>query len=496
LQSLGVDSDGSMRFGKQNIVVQTMRPLPDGQVTVRTAGAAADVDLVPIDALPDRCSVPPPNDPLTNFDIFWATFAENYNSTVRKHVDWAALRAQYRPKVTAATNDRDLFNILSAMIAPLHDAHIELDGSNGQEFSGWRLGSPVAPGFFSQDHGEPGSDPNGFTFRDGIDARLAALGASDVQHFVQGKIAYADLPNATGYLRLSSLENYAGDDPFPTFDNDSSSYQDSRSALNQVLDTIFTAARVANLRRLIIDVRDNAGGADALGLQIAARLTDRPYVAYRKHQRDAPDDPSRYGRLQTVTVTPADAPHYTGPVDILTNALTDSAGETFVEAMMARVPAPARIGTATQGVFADNMTRKLPNGWTFTVGNEDYLAPDGTNYEGTGITPTSPNPSYDNPTDPEIRGPLDSENEKTRPAVSWPGLLVCWVRAARRGKRRLTGYPVSRSRPSARTALSLSTLGRTWSLIVSLAKSASHRSGVISGKSEPKSTLSCSSEFV
>jgi len=201
---------------------------------------------------------------------------------------------------------------------------------------------------------------------------------------------------------VSSFENYAGDDPFPTVDNDDSSYQASRDTLNRALDTIFTAARVASLRRLIIDVRDNDGGDDPLGLQIAARLTDRPYLAYRKQQRDDPHDPGRYGRPQAVMVIPANTPRYTGPIDLLTNALTVSAGETFIEAMMARVPTPARIGTTTQGVFADNMTRKLPNGWTFNVGNEDYIAPNGINYEGPGIPPTSANPRFDNPTDPEI----------------------------------------------------------------------------------------------
>src|SRR6185312_7601525 len=50
-------------------------------------------------------------------------------------------------------------------------------------------------------------------------------------------------------------------------------------------------------------------------------------------------------------------------------------------------------------------------------------------------------------------------------------------------------------RPRTRTALSLRIFGRTWSLRSSFSKSASHRSGVISGKSEPNSTLSCSSEL-
>jgi C-terminal processing protease CtpA/Prc len=34
------------------------------------------------------------------------------------------------------------------------------------------------------------------------------------------------------------------------------------------------------------------------------------------------------------------------------------------------------------------MKRTLPDDWTFTLGDEDYLAPNGRNCEGAGIPPT------------------------------------------------------------------------------------------------------------
>jgi C-terminal processing protease CtpA/Prc len=74
--------------------------------------------------------------------------------------------------------------------------------------------------------------------------------------------------------------------------------------------------------------------------------------------------------------------------------LTISAGETFTMALLDRAPAPSRIGSTTQGVFSDVMQRTLPNGWTFDLGNEVYLAPDGRNYEGEGIPPTIPVPVF------------------------------------------------------------------------------------------------------
>src|SRR5581483_5881134 len=55
--------------------------------------------------------------------------------------------------------------------------------------------------------------------------------------------------------------------------------------------------------------------------------------------------------------------------------------------------------------------------------------------------------------------------------------------------------PSSGARRSSRDALRFRIFSLTSGLMSSLAKSASQRSGVSSGKSEPNSTLSCSSEF-
>jgi C-terminal processing protease CtpA/Prc len=157
---------------------------------------------------------------------------------------------------------------------------------------------------------------------------------------------------------------------------------------------VFTAERVAGWRMLIIDLRNNPGGEDQLGVNISARLTDRPYTAYTKAARNDPKDPTKHARTQTVTVTPADAPRYTGPIRLLTGPLTVSAGETFTLGLMARTPAPERFGETTQGVYSDTLQRKLPNGWTVTVGNEEYVGPDGKSYEGLGIPPTTPIPVF------------------------------------------------------------------------------------------------------
>jgi C-terminal processing protease CtpA/Prc len=308
------------------------------------------------------------------FDVFWATFKENYNSTVRKNIDWNAVRDKYRPMVTASTSPKQLYKILVEMIKPLDDAHAYLEGPDGDSYAGKRAGT---------------RDEDEVSRKDAttaVDQHLSQdLGVTNIQNFGNGKISYADLPGGRGYLRLTAFESYGGDQNV---------FVDNSAILAKALDAIFTPARIKAWHELIIDVSFNTGGDDELGLQLASRLTNTAYLAYSKQARNDPNDPRRYGRLRPVTVTPFDGPRYTGPVRLLISDLTVSAGETFTEAMLARTPAPSRVGMNTQGVFADDMERKLPNGWTFTLGNEDYIAANGHNYEDIGIPPTIPMPVF------------------------------------------------------------------------------------------------------
>jgi C-terminal processing protease CtpA/Prc len=74
-------------------------------------------------------------------------------------------------------------------------------------------------------------------------------------------------------------------------------------------------------------------------------------------------------------------------VVLLTGPLTISAGETFTQALMGRMPHVTRIGENTQGVYSDVLLRALPNGWVFGLPNEIYRTPSGETFDGPGIPP-------------------------------------------------------------------------------------------------------------
>jgi hypothetical protein len=384
--------DGTVSYGNQGVATVSIHQDANGHATIHGWGSAeAGINLLPISALPANCSKPVPDTPINNFDVFWQTFAENYNSFGRKNINWQAVRDQYRPMVTNDTSKKELFSIFKQMIAPLGDAHTEIDNNNGDDFT------PKRPGTRDE------NDVSGDKASKAVDRYLKdTLNVSQIENYANDSISYADLPDGRGYLRIKSFSGYGGKpDTFLT----------NSPVLTNALNTIFTAQRVAALKDLIIDVRFNDGGDDALGLQVAGRLTNTPYVAFRKQARNDPNDPTKHTPLQTVMVNPTPGvPHYTGPIQLLASDLTISAGETFDMDLLGRQPAPVRYGTPTQGVFSDQMFpdgqgRTLPNGWNFELGNEDYFDANGHNYEGVGVPPNVPTPVF---TDDELKHHEDS----------------------------------------------------------------------------------------
>ncbi|TDT29351.1 tricorn protease-like protein [Streptomyces sp. BK208] len=350
----------------------------DGDViTVRVAGdghhASLSVDgsvghraLRRLPLLPGACTRPLPQDPVTTFDVFWQSFEDNYPFFAAKGVDWHAVRQQYRPHVRPDTTREQLFDLFSSMVRPLHDAHVAVR-------DGERAYAEVRPGTEAPGAGLDARARELITTRDLRDAPYR-------REFAQGRITYADLagPGRLGYLRVSGFGGYTGDDP---------SYTAQLRELDAALDTVFTVDRAHRLRGLIIDLRVNGGGSDALGVHLAGRLTDTPYTAYAKRVRNDPHDPARRTAPEPVPVLPSPAPRFTGPVAVLTGGSTFSAGETFTQALMARPGRTLRIGQATQGLFSDVMHRYLPNGMNAWLPNEEFLDAAGRTYDGTGIPP-------------------------------------------------------------------------------------------------------------
>ena len=297
-----------------------------------------------------------------------ATFADLYPRTAPRN----GHRRRFATQLAAIPADIDesgLYDRLTPALLELDDAHVSLTATiDGDERA---LESGEAPALLAARRDPAlGDTPaarerswNG-RYRDGITALLAGGG----HHVANRRILWGRI-GSIGYINVVAMGGFAdagGDDVV---------------ALDAALDAALTDFR--DLPGVIVDISNNRGGYDALGLRIAGRFAARPVLAFVKQPVgvDGPGQPFRVG--------PATGIRYTGSVTLLTSDITVSAAETFTLAMRA-LPNVRHVGGRTRGALSDQLIKPLPNGWTLTLPAETYTAPDGARYEGTGIAPRVP----------------------------------------------------------------------------------------------------------
>jgi len=354
-------------FDGSPTTVQVLRGSSADAMRLHLEGSASDYIIRRVGSAPAVCNQETAKDAQTTFDVFWQNYAEHYPFFALKKVDWSAVRATYRPRAASATPEQ-LFEIFRDIVEPLHDAHTFVFAGDINRRMGGRRPDPDSIG------------PNG---RPRITEIITSKYLrTPLRNWAQGRVSFAYLPDSIGYLRIIGFGGYTQE----------GSYRSQLAALEAALDTIFADTR--GWRGLVIDVRVNGGGADPLGIAIASRLTSAPYMAYAKVARSDPRDPAKMTERQVAMVTPSTRPGWRGPIVELISRYSVSAAETFTQALMGRRPAIPRVGEYTQGVFSDVLGRVLPNGWRIGLPNELFLTEEGTSFDGPGIPPTVPVPTF------------------------------------------------------------------------------------------------------
>lgn len=315
--------------------------------------------------LPDRCKpAGENNDPLANFDVLWTTFEEHYAFFSTRDVNWTALRNEFRPQAAAAKSPEQLFEILSAMLARLKDAHVSLTAGEAT-FKAERNAEPTVPA------------PDGtLATRKGLQRALKDyISGSDTPLLKpatplgRNRIWFGELPGKIGYIAVFAMGGFAEDD-VTTADHAAS----ARAAFQTI------AGDFKDMRGVVVDLRYNQGGYDAVSLELVGLFADRPGIAFNKRAYGAA------APAYAVPLTPAAPLRLNKPVAVLISDHTVSAGETAATAFRT-LPNAKLIGQPTQGALSDVLEKKLPNGWTFTLSNEIFETADGTLPEGRGIIP-------------------------------------------------------------------------------------------------------------
>ncbi len=74
------------------------------------------------------------NTPENNFQIVWEDFDKHYALFIPKKVNWNSLYKIYRPQVTSATTQPQLWEIVTKMLNHLNDGHTTIENPAMQWF--------------------------------------------------------------------------------------------------------------------------------------------------------------------------------------------------------------------------------------------------------------------------------------------------------------------------------------------------------------------------
>lgn len=149
----------------------------------------------------------------------------------------------------------------------------------------------------------------------------------------------------------------------------------------RAFDQVLQALRgMLDCKGLVLDLRTNAGGDEALARRLAAFFVDGDHV-FAQLRPTAGDD-SKELRLRGNG--PPDT--FPGPVAVLQGRLTMGTAEAFL-LMMRKAPRATTVGERSYGSAGENGAAPLAAGLTIVLPKAKLVRPDGVTFEGEGLEP-------------------------------------------------------------------------------------------------------------
>ena len=261
------------------------------------------------------------NTPQGNFNALWTIMDKHYCFFDLKQnelgVDWNAVYNKYRVSISSNMVDRNLFEVLCAMIGELRDGHVNL--SSPYDFGrNWHWKTDY-PANFSKD------------------LQNEYLGTD--YSFVGDDMYYRVLTDNIGYLVIGTFLG---------------------GVYTSRLNAMFNSFALCN--GLIIDIRDNGGGNMSTAEKIASRFTEECVLTGYSCYKNGPGH-NDFSQFEENWLEPdRENLRWTKPVVLLTNRSCFSSANDFVN-IMKNLPHVTVLGDSTGGGGGFPLTSELPNGW-------------------------------------------------------------------------------------------------------------------------------------
>lgn len=328
-----------------------------------------------IDALPETCRAQSGSNelaPIALFDALWSVFDDHYAFFSERNVNWDQARETFRPAAEQTTSAEALFPVLTEMLAPLRDGHVNLSGA-GQTFNAGRphlrerLADVWQASSSDLDEGAFVSEWSN-AVRRSIEAILID---GSYQSGADGALEWGLLRSDVGYLRINR---------FSRFDTEAPDRPAELATLRRALERV--DADLGAVDRLILDVVHNGGGHDAAAMTVVEHFLDQDRTVLTYEVDGIPARSVVLSPSQKGSASPSSRPE----ILLVTSEITASAAEAFV-LMMRALPHVTHVGETTRGGISSLLPKPLPLGFQVTVSYQRVLDLEGALYEGRGITP-------------------------------------------------------------------------------------------------------------
>ncbi len=271
-----------------------------------------------------RSATEPPLESLSyaqRFDDIWSNFDRTYSYFTLKGIDWSAARDTYRPRAVAAVDEDSFRAVILDMLATLHDAHV------------WLV------------------KPDGGCARTFVLSRPANWNSQVWQSYLARGGAWESLGGGSGMTTIEGVP-YVAIRTWATGQFDVGAFD---AALGQ-----FRGAPV-----MIVDVRMNGGGNDAIAYDVAGRFATSEHTTEWFQFRNGPAH-TDFGGFQRKVVSPRGPWQFSGVVLLLTGRGVASSNESFVAAMR-ELPNVIVAGDTTAGASGNPGMYPLGAGWQYSV---------------------------------------------------------------------------------------------------------------------------------
>lgn len=257
-------------------------------------------------------------DEKTNFEYLWKQCNEKYSYFDVKDIDWDEIKIKYESKITDQTTDVQLFDILGEMLSELKDDHTNLISN----FNISRFGVQ-------------------YQSQDNFDWRIVEDNYLPRNYLITGPFQHDFIENKQiGYVRFPAFTG--------TVDNDQ-------------LD--FILSRYKNTKGLILDLRENGGGAATDIFNLLARFVEKETTLYYSRIKNGKDHDA-FGKAEPAILTPHEGIRYQNKVMVLVDRSTYSAGS-FTALATKAIDNMILVGDYTGGGLGMPNGGQLPNGWTY-----------------------------------------------------------------------------------------------------------------------------------